>query len=454
MTVDSPYADLIEKMSPVCAVAVDSYEVAAVLEADGITDVAAQERYSARDVFDLADRLFRLRPRVRQADRPAPDPWQATPVTHVLRGVLFALPALAYLAVADRIAGPRPTALLVVSVLLSWTVGQGLAHLGYARLGRADQRAAAVLGGAALIVGLPAVTVVAALGIALGVSLTVTLIAAGQVAYVLAATVALVLGREWWLLAALVPGVGAGIGRLVAGPDAGPSGLLAAAAALSVAAAIVVAGWQHLRGVRPQLPSRVDVAAASPNAAFGAVVGALLIFTPVARALDATPDPRIGVGTALAMVLPLSVSMGVAEWLLFRYRSAARRAMAEARTLQAFGRRASTALSGVTTAYLAVLVTIFLAGIGLTALLTGVLPAAWPVAAAVLTGVALFLALLLMSFHLRGPAVLACLAALAASLLLAPFAPPETIQAVTAAGLLIGLYAYAHVTLRRAQLHL
>ncbi|GAB1644437.1 hypothetical protein [Krasilnikovia sp. MM14-A1259] len=454
MTVESPPVDLAAWISPVCASAVDLYEVAAVLEAGGINDVTARERHGARDVFDLAGRLFRQVPPEPQPDRPVTGPWRATPVTHVLRGVVFGLPALAYLAVADRIAGPRAAVVLVVSVLLSWAAGQGLAYLGYVRLGRAGRgAAAAVLGGAGLLVALPAAAVVVALGFALGVPPAATLIAAGQLAYVLAATVALVLGREWWLLAALVPGVAAGVGVLVAGPAAGRSGQLAAAVAFSVAASAAVACWA-LWGVRPHLPSRAELAAALPNVAFGALAGALLIFIPAVRALDPGPDPRIGVGAALALTLPLSVSMGGAEWLLFRYRAATHRAMAETRTLRAFGWRAALALVRVTTGYLAVLVALVLAAIGLARLLTGELAAAGPVVAAVLIGPALFLALLLMSFDLRGPAVLPCLAALAANLALVPLATPESIQAITASGLLGDLFGYALVTLRRAQLHI
>jgi hypothetical protein len=454
VTVESPHADLAGWMTPVCASAVDPYEVAAVLEAGGITDVAARERHGARDVFDLAGQLFRQVPRERQRSRPVAGPWRATPVTHVLRGVIFGLPALAYLAVADQIAGPRPAIVLVVSVLLSWAAGQGLAYLGYVRLGRAGRgAAAAVLSGAVLLVALPAAAATGALGFALGVPPAVTLIAVGQLAYVLAATVALVLGREWWLLAALVPGVAAGIGDLVPWPAAGRSGLLAAAVAFSVAASTAVAGWA-LRGVRPQLPSRAELAAALPNVAFGALAGALLIFIPAVRALDPGPDPRIGGGAALALTLPLSVSMGGAEWLLFRYRAATHRAMAETRTLRAFGRRAAVALVRVTTGYLVVLVALVLAVIGLSRLLTGELPATGPVVAAVLIGPALFLALLLMSFDLRGPAVLACLAALAVNLALVPLAAPESIQAITASGLLGDLFGFALVTLCRAQLHI
>ncbi|MEV6633767.1 hypothetical protein AB0M54_23745 [Actinoplanes sp. NPDC051470] len=398
--------------------AVDSYEVAAVLEADGVTDVTARERHGAEDVFDLADRLFRQTPRQPQPNVPAEGPWRAKPVTHVLRGVLFGLPALAYLTVADRITGPRAAVLLVVSVLLSWSAGQGLAHLGHARLSRTGRNgAAAVLSGATLAVGVPAVAVVAALGFALGVPAVVTLIAAGQLVYVLAATVALVLGREWWLLAALA---------------AGPAAPLAA---------VVVAGWS-VRGVRPERPARAELAAALPAVAFGAVVGGLLIFTAALRALD----PQPGATGTLAVLLPLSVSMGAAEWLLYRYRAATHHAMAVSRTFRVFRRRANAALLRASATYVAVLAVLLAAG----AVLTGELPRAEPA----LIGPALFLALLLMSFGIRGPVVLACLAALVASLALMPFASPETIQAGTAAGLLIALYAYAHLTLRRAQLHL
>jgi hypothetical protein len=398
--------------------------------------------------------LYRRIPREPQPDQPVAGPWRATPVTHVLRGVVFGLPALTYPAVADQIVGPCPAVLLVVSVLLSWAAGQGLAYLGYVRLGRAGRdAAAAVLGSAAPLVALPAAGVLVALGFALDVPFAVTLIAAGQFGYVLAATVALVLGREWWLLAALVPGVGAGIAGLIAGPDAGRSGLVTGAVTLSAAASIVVAACAR-RGARPQPPSRAELAAALPTVAFGALAGALLIFIPAVRALNPGPDARTDIGAALALTLPLSVSMGGAEWLLFRFRSATHRAMAETRTLPAFGRRATVALVRVTTGYLVLLVLLVLAAIGLARLLTGELPDARPVVAAVLIGPALFLALLLMSFDLRGPAVLACLATLVADLALVPFAPPENLQAITATGLLVSLYAYALGTLRRAQLHI
>jgi hypothetical protein len=449
----SDYGKLKDRMAGACAQAVDAREVAAVLESDGITDAVARSRYGAEDVFDLAERLCRDTPRRPDPAALLPSPWRATPVTHLLRGVLFGLPALAYLTVADRITGLRSALVLVASVLVSWAAGQGLAYVGYVRLGWGDRAdAARVLGGGLLTVALPAVAVTAALGLLLDVPPAVTLVATGQVVYVLAATVALVLGREWWLLAALAPGVSAAVAGLIGGAEMLHSMPFTLCAAGSVLAATLVAVLA-LRGCRPRPPRRRELLAAAPNAVFGVAVGALLIFVPAVNVLDPGPDRVPGTGAALAALLPLSVSMGAAEWLLYRYRSVTHQALQRTHTLAAFGRRAAAALFGVATGYLAALLALSAAGAGLVVLLTGDVPALRPLATAAVVGSALFLALLLMSFGIRRLVVLACLAALAADIALLRYAPPEDIQAGTAAGLLIVLLTYALATLRRAQLH-
>jgi hypothetical protein len=261
-----------------------------------------------------------------------------------------------------------------------------------------------------------------------------------------------VLGREWWLLAALLPGVAAAVAGLVLGADVLHSTRLVACAAVSVLASTVVAVLA-LRGARPRLPRRDELLAAAPNAVFGVAVGALLIFVPAANTFDPAPDQAVATGTSLAALLPLSVSMGPAEWLLFRYRSATHRALQRAHTLAAFGRRAAAALLGAAVGYLTALVVLTAAGAGLVVLLTGDVPALRPLATALVVGSALFLALLLMSFGIRALVVLACLLALAADALLLRYAPPEQIQAGTAAVLLAVLLGYALATLRRAQLH-
>jgi hypothetical protein len=449
----SAYADLAERMSANCARAVDPREIAAVLEADGVTDAVARSRYDSPDVFDLAERLCRDKPRRPDPAALVPSPWRATPAVHLLRGVLFGLPALAYLTVADRITGLRSALLLVVSVLLAWATGQGLAYLGYVRLGWGDAAdAARVLGGGLLAIALPAVAATVGLGVFLGVPTTVVLIAAGQVVYVLAATVALVLGRERWLLAALMPGIAAAVAGLVLGDDVLHSARFAGCAGVSVLAA-TAAAVLALRGARPRLPHGRELLAATPNAVFGVAVGALLIFVPAANTFDPAPDRVVATSASLATLLPLSVSMGPAEWLLYRYRSATHRALQRAHTLAAFGRRAAAALLGAAVGYLAALVTLSAAGVGLVVLLTGDTPELRPLATATIVGSALFLALLLMSFGIRRLVVVTCLLALGADTLLLRYAPPEDIQAGTAAGLLAVLLVHALATLRRAQLH-
>src|SRR3954466_4200577 len=50
----APLDELVDGVRPVAAAAVDAMQVAAVLEADGVTDRAAQVRYGYSDVFALA----------------------------------------------------------------------------------------------------------------------------------------------------------------------------------------------------------------------------------------------------------------------------------------------------------------------------------------------------------------------------------------------------------------
>ncbi|HLL69636.1 MAG TPA: hypothetical protein VK453_28555 [Micromonosporaceae bacterium] len=448
------YRTLVERTAPACAEAVDDREIAAVLESDGITDAVARNRYGSSDVFALAERLCRDTPRHPRPPAEVTSPWRPTPHLHLLRGLLFALPALVYLAVANVISGFRGAVVLVASVLLSWAVSQGLAYLGYRRLGCADPAGAGrILRGGLLWATLPTVAGTVGLGLALRVPWAVVVVAVAQVTYLVAATVALVLGRERWLLVALAPGVGAAVTGLVAGGGLVRSLPFVACAATSVLGAVVVA-WSATRGARPGLPSTAELIDASPNAMFGVGVGGLLLFVPAVRSFHPAPDAAIGAGVALAILLSLSMSMGAAEWLLYAYRAAMHRALQRSYTLGAFGRRAAAALLAAVGAYLAALL-VAAAGAGavVAARTDHDLPL-MPLAGAATLGGALFVALLLMSFGDRLPVVAACFLALALDgLLLNRGTPPEQIQVTTSATLLAALLVYAVTTLRHATRH-
>ena len=216
------------QMREECAAAVDPLEIAAALEADGVSDEDAGTRYGCRDVFDLGERLYamtpRRPPRGGQAGRSAgngsaENRWQARASHHLLRGVVFALPGLCYAAVARAVATPGAIAVLLFSLLASWGVSQSLAYLAYVRLGRCDRRGAAVVlrrGSACCAAGI--VTLAAAGAAMCHSGPAVLALAAGQSLYLLAATASLVplaepvspearqrSDGEWWLLCALAP---------------------------------------------------------------------------------------------------------------------------------------------------------------------------------------------------------------------------------------------------------
>jgi hypothetical protein len=439
------YADLADRMAPACAEAVDDYEIAAVLESDGVTDAIAHQRYGSPDVFDLAKRLRLRIPRQPAATAATPGPWRPTPHLHLLRGVLFGLPALAYLAVSGVITGPRAGAVLILSVLLSWATGQGLAYLAHVRLGWGDAPGAArVLRGGLLWASVPTVLLTVGTGVALGVPLAVSGVAGGQVVYLIAATAALVLGLEWWLLAALAPGVIAALTGVALGGDAVRSAPVVGCAALSVVAAVAVALY-GTRGARPALPERDEVLDALPHALFGVCVGALLLFVPAVRTFAPhAAGTTVSPGAGMALLLPLSLSMGLAEWLLFRYRAATYRALQRSHTVTVFTRRAAFALLRAVGGYLALLAGMSLVAGLLAALLTDRALPVWPLAGSTVLGTALFVALLLMSFGIRMPVVAACATALAADgVLLALHVTPDVAQVAGSAALTVALVLFA-----------
>ena len=58
----SPLDRLSRRLNRVCSTAVDPYQIAAMLESDGLNDRIAREEYGFTDVFELADALYRRVP--------------------------------------------------------------------------------------------------------------------------------------------------------------------------------------------------------------------------------------------------------------------------------------------------------------------------------------------------------------------------------------------------------
>ncbi|MCS0604848.1 hypothetical protein NX794_27070 [Streptomyces sp. LP11] len=370
-------AELADRVGP----AVHPYEVAALLEAEGLTAGQITERYGHPNLFSLATALYEQVPRTFPEPVPAADPWRPDTVRCLLRGVLFALPGLAYLLTAPLWHPGRHAAALVVAGVVSWAWGQGLGHRAHLRMAAGRREAAR-----ALLTGAP---LGAALATATALPLTggapALLAATAQSLYLAAAGVLLVLARERLLLAALTP--------LLVGAAALPwwdpgVPLRTGLTLLALLATLAVTGYV-LRGALAT-PAAADgkrppLLWSLPYGLFG-LAAALLVL------LEGRREPYA--------VIVLTLSMGPAEWLLYRYRGLSVAALRATATPAGFLLRSTAVLGLCLLAYLLPLLP--------AAYLTGAPPAGLLALAATL-----WTALLLQAFGTAWPPAVICLAAAA-----------------------------------------
>ncbi|CAM5745372.1 hypothetical protein ACIGPN_37655 [Streptomyces afghaniensis] len=435
-----PVDELAVRLEDFIAAAVHPDEIAALLESDGLSDDQIRQRYGVKNSFALAETLYeRVERRHPEPDGPVHDPWRIGLLGCLLRGVVFALPGLAYVLGAPLFTGPGDLGLpagtvpLLAGALCGWTWNQGLAHRAYAWLGLGDRMAAR----RALLLGAPAGALLGslvALAFAGGATRTVVAFAAGQSCYLAAATVLLVMGRERFLLAALAPmATGAVLSLVGPLPEAASLALLlgslVAVAALGlreVAPALKdETGWTaglvallpfgafgtapaHLRPAGPRLTGSL------PYALFGLGTGVLVLYAALGDALAGEEHSAVAAPAAVALTL----SMGPAEWLLYRFRSDSLAGLRSSGTARDFRRTTALTVVQCLAAYLAALLALSLA-----------VSALWPqspvpggvrLAGLLLLGVVLWTGLLLQSFGaVTGATAVCCAAALAQTVLLA-----------------------------------
>ncbi|MBC9718477.1 hypothetical protein H9Y04_38730 [Streptomyces sp. TRM66268-LWL] len=377
--------ELAERLAEQIAVAVHPDEVAALLESDGLTAERIEQQYGRSDLFTLAEDLFDRVPRHYASLPPGPDPWRADPLRCALRGLAFALPGLAYVLGAQLLRGHPDLTGLVAAALFAWAWNQGLSHRAYLRLSAEGPAGAA----RALRVGVPVGALLSGgLGLALAGPTTAGAFAVGQSVYLGAASALLVLGRERALLIGLLPVVaGAGATLLWPLPAAVVLGVLLGSVALTAAVA-----WHALREALPPGGS-ADARTRAPGVLSSVPYGLFGLAAGVLAALAGALDART--------VVVLTLSMGFAEWLLYRYRSLGTSGLRSSTDLPGFTDRSGRALALCLGAYLALL-----AG--------GALVAGTEPLALFLLGTVFWTALLLQAFSVAWFPALVSLAAAAA----------------------------------------
>ncbi|MFF8834733.1 hypothetical protein [Streptomyces sp. NPDC015130] len=414
-----PVDELAARLDDFVAQAVHPDEIAALLESDGMTDDHIRLTYGRADSFALAEALYaRVERRHTAPAAPPAGPWHGELAGCLLRGLVFALPGLAYVLAAPLLAGeqgrfglPGGTIPLLAGAVTGWVWNQALSHRAYTWLGLGDRPAAA----RALLTGAPAGALAGsavAFAVASPGEIPAALFAAGQSLYLAAATVLLVLGRERALLLALLPLGGALPAFRWDLPDPLRGGLLLASltAALAFAALVLRPGLKRGAAGRAGPPR----AASLPYGLFGLGSGLLVLHAGIGDTLVS------GAGAVVALTL----SMGPAEWLLHRFRGESLTRLRTLSTAREFRRAVTGTLVLCLGGYLTVLV-------GLTLVATLAWPGApWPTLPRVVTllliGTVLWLGLLLQAFGAVASAAAVCLIAAAAQTLEPAAGPAAT----------------------------
>ncbi|MBU2670794.1 hypothetical protein KOI35_45565 [Actinoplanes bogorensis] len=306
-----PLDMLVDRMRPALGRAVEALQVAAALEADGVTDRIARVEYGFPDVFALASEVFRrLGPP--SDDPPAPAAAgnsRRRTLRLLLHGPLYALPSAVFPAVLAVLGHRNALITLTVAGVIGWAYAGTVAFAAYQLLGsNRPHRAARLLRFSALAAPL--------LGAALGASLgdwRLIVLAAGQLAYQLAGTVLMFYRRELWQVVAMAPAVVAGVAYLLS-PSLRDAALITAGAGVTIAFTVALL-CTFRKGSRDEPATRLPWRALSGVTAYGILSAVLLLHA----ALPYLPD-RLDIAIAVA---PLILSMGFVEWRAEQFRAQA-----------------------------------------------------------------------------------------------------------------------------------
>lgn len=329
-----PIDVLSRRLNDVCVRAVDPWQIAAAIEADGLGDRTVAERYGQPNVFALAEDIYHRVP-LRVAHEPQPDTAEEAPAWRDLsRGILFVLPGALYIAAVHGFASLESAYALLVSLIFAWVWGQGSGYFGHILIGRgaAGTTRRTVLGLAVVGSVLAALASWFSVGV-FGLSTEVIAVTSVQTTYLLAASALLLFRKEHVLFAILVPGVAisAAVGFDVFGraDDQLAAATVAATVAIVAVAAFVATRTAH--NVTPATLTRADLAGAVPHMVLGLLWASLVSFSALVSLDAADGAPSIAV-----TILPLLLSMGIAEWSLRRYLKLTRVSLEEVATPNSF----------------------------------------------------------------------------------------------------------------------
>jgi hypothetical protein len=331
-----PVGDLVDRVRPRVAHAVDAFQVAAALETEGVTDRVAVAQYGHTDVFELADEVYRrLGPTtpVVVTGRSRPD--RRRTLRDLSHGGLYLLPSAAFPAALATLGRNSLVLVVVLAGGLGWVWSGGTSWFAYRLLGHEQPPSAARLLRWAAIAAFP---MAALLGIAVTVSTRagygLIAMAVAMMTYQMASTLLIFYGQEAWLAIAMGPAVAGGVAYVVAGDEYLVWSLVAATGSIAVALLLglrqtVIAArrpWPGRRRLRETL--RIELRTMVLVGCYSALAATFLLHAQAPYLLN-----RLDIALAVA---PLLAGMGVVEWRARRFVERASGLLVRARTPRRF----------------------------------------------------------------------------------------------------------------------
>jgi hypothetical protein len=340
------------EVDPVCNAAVDPLEIAAALEAVGVSNRVAQTRFGRPDLFTLAEELYDTRSGRVVPVRDPPRPPRPGGGKDLALGLLFVVPAVSLTVAARALHLVLPWWAFPLALTIGWAFGQATAGSAMALFNRGQDPAPAVLPSLVLTttVGMSAALVGTIWGGG-GSSavLTVTLFCL----YVASLTVLSVYKESASIAITLAPALLFSVAYLIEPSNRYLRVSVVVAVVATVMASLVLA----LRHARFGWWSPVELGAHERRsvltffcygACSGVAVSAVTVVAHGAR----------GLGLLSLVALPVMLSLGVLEWQLRTFRARASKALRVSSTLAVFERRVVVIFLRSTACYLAALLSV------------------------------------------------------------------------------------------------
>ena len=347
------------QLAATCSAAVDPLEIAARLETHGMSSQVAVDSFGYPDVFAAANVVYASLP-FEHVEAPAPASEPMGGPLDLMRGALFALPALFFPVIVRGFSVHPHWWVLPVGLTVAWAISQAVAAVAWALRGQGDERSDSLVAFGSILIN-----AVVCLGCAvlawwtLGGSEASVVIAVGVAAYIGAAGILLFQQAEWLLAICMLP---AAVGSLSA------TGLLpvtishrAAAWSVVVTTGLVIAvANRHVLSPlwrRPALQRAVRERTAKYflyGLGCGLLTSVYIVFA----------EETNGSGGALIIaVSPLLLTLGLMEWQLRSFRSRATSALATSPDLTHFGHQIRSAFGRSVGTYVAALAVLSVAGV-------------------------------------------------------------------------------------------